>query len=71
MYAVRIQVGGKVVEYSDDDGEYGGSSVILQDLRDSDITGRRVVVSRRASGVRLGPRRWEIIKQCTKDAITS
>ncbi len=41
------------MEYSNDDGEYGGSSVILQGLRDSDINGRLVVVSRRASGVRI------------------
>ena len=59
-----------VKEYCDDDGEYGGGSIILKVMKDQNITGRVVVVTRRASGVHLGHRRWDIITQCAKEVVS-
>ena len=33
MYAARLVVHGKTIEYCDDDGEYGGGSIILSHER--------------------------------------
>ncbi len=69
IYAIRLEVDGKITEYSDDDGEYGGGFVILKALKDRNVTNRLVVVSRQASDHKLGRRRWEIINQCTSEVV--
>ncbi len=57
------------MEYTEDDGEYGGSRRILQEMQTANVMNRVIVVSRWYSGVKLGPKRFTIIAQCTKAAI--
>jgi len=69
MYAARVLVNGKLTEFTEDDGEYGGSRRILQEMQYSNIVNRVVVVSRWCSGTQLGPKRFNVISQCVKAAI--
>ena len=69
MFAARIIKDGHIQEFCDDDGEYGGSKNILEEMQISNVTNRVIVVSRWFSGIQLGRKRFNIIKQCTKAAI--
>jgi len=71
MYGARVVVNGSTQEYSDDDGEYGGSKFIMQELRKANMTNVVVVVSRWNSGIQLGQRRFDIISQCTIKVIST
>jgi regulator of replication initiation timing len=68
MFAARILKNGRMLEYSNDDGEHGGSRHILQEMQNANITNRVVVVSRWFSGKQLGRKRFNIISQCTRAA---
>lgn len=69
MYAARLVKDGKIVEYTEDDGEHGGARNILREMQNSNIANKVVVVSRWCSGTYLGRKRFNIITQCTKAAI--
>ena len=69
MYAARIQVGAKIQEFTDDDGEHGGAAVILRELQAANIINKIVIVTRRYSGNHLGTKRFEIISHCTRSVI--
>ena len=69
MFAVRATNGTAVQEYSDDDGEYGLSQEILKVLQLYNVTNRLVVVTRWASGIQLGRKRYSIVRQCTEDIL--
>ena len=65
MYGTRIQVGQKVQEYSDDDGEHGVAQEIVDVLRKRGVSDKLVVVTRWASGIQLGRKRRSIVAACT------
>lgn len=67
VYAARIGVSPNIIEYSDDDGEYGGAAIILKALKDNNTKDCLVVVSRKDGRQKLGQRRWDIIAKCTND----
>lgn len=56
-------------EGEDDDGEKGAGKVMLFVLKQMKVMGMIVVVSRWYGGIKLGPSRFRIIKQITRDAI--
>ena len=66
VWAARIQGTEAVAEYSDDDGEHGGAREIAKELRNQNLANHMVVVTRWASGVQLGRKRFDIIAQRTK-----
>ena len=70
MYAARVFKDGRVQDYCYDDGEHGGARCILEELQQSNITNRVVVVSR-WFGEHLGSRRFGKIRECTRAAIQS
>lgn len=69
MYAARITKGNKIQEFSEDDGEHGGSHEIMKELRKSDLTNKMVIVSRWASGTQLGPKRFLAIQRCAAEVL--
>ncbi len=69
MFAARIMMNGRIQEYTEDDGEFGGARSILREMQLSNIVNRVVVVSRWFSGVHIGSKRFQILTQCTKAAI--
>ena len=69
MYAVRVQVGDFIQEYCDDDDEHGGSAEILKMMRLHNVCNRVIVVSRWASGIQLGQRRFAIISKCSENIL--
>ena len=61
MFAARIQTDNRISEYVEDDGEFGGAKVILQELQSSNIVNRVVVCSRWSNG-HLGAKRFDMIR---------
>jgi hypothetical protein len=61
---------GRVVEESNDDGESGGGRHILQIMQSDDIVGMLLVVTRWYGGIMLGPDRWRIMSQVSRDALS-
>ena len=70
VYAYRISYGGgsSVLEFQDDNGEWGAAKRILGKLRDSDKTDIIVVVAR-WYGSHIGPRRFRHYVTATEEAI--
>ena len=70
MYAYRFKSqNGQVIEGSKDDGEHGAGYNLLKLLRDRDDTNKMVVVTRWFGKTHLGPRRFEIIKNCAEETL--
>ena len=69
IYAYRLQVGNNVLEHYEDDGEYGAGRRVLQLLRDNNITGKIVCVSRWYGGVNLGEARFGHIKEAARKTL--
>lgn len=61
---------GRLMEESNDDGEAGGGRHILQIMQSSDIVGMLLVVTRWYGGIMLGPDRWRIMSQVSRDALS-
>ncbi|KAL3427987.1 hypothetical protein PVAG01_01496 [Phlyctema vagabunda] len=61
---------GRILSGSNDDGESGGGSHILNLLTSSDLSNILVVVSRWYGGIFLGPDRWRIMTQVSRDALS-
>ena len=68
-WRVRSDSGG-VIEDSNDDGESGGGRHILQVMQSSDVVGMVLVVTRWYGGIMLGPDRWRIMGQVSRDALS-
>ncbi|TAQ87166.1 hypothetical protein B7494_g4490 [Chlorociboria aeruginascens] len=61
---------GFITEESNDDGESGGGRHILNVLQTNNITNVLLVVTRWYGGIMLGPDRWRIMSQVSRDALS-
>jgi len=69
--AWRVQgAHGGIIEEFNDDGETGGGRHILQVMQSSDVVGMLLVVTRWYGGIMLGPDRWRIMSQVSRDALS-
>ncbi len=59
-----------IIEDSNDDGESGGGRHILGLLQSCDLVGVLLVVTRWYGGIMLGPDRWRIMSQVSRDALS-
>ena len=72
MYAYRITgKNGQMIEGSKDDGEHGAGYNLLKLLRDRDEKNVMVIVTRWFGKTHLGPRRFEIIRDCAEKTLDS
>lgn len=67
MYAYRTGRTNNMKESCKDDGEHGGGSALLKQMKDQNTTNTIIIVSRWL-GNHLGPRRFDIIKGCAEEA---
>lgn len=68
--ALRIRGPYGLIEDSNDDGENGGGRHLLSVLRDLNVIDMLLVVSRWYGGVMLGPDRWRIMTDVSRDALS-
>jgi len=61
---------GSIIEDCDDDGESGGGRHLLQLLQSDSIVNVLLVVTRWYGGIFLGPDRWRIMSQVSRDALS-
>ncbi|EHL03157.1 putative protein IMPACT [Glarea lozoyensis 74030] len=61
---------GHINESCSDDGESGGGRHILKILQDSNLTNVLLVVTRWYGGIMLGPDRWRIMSDVSRDALS-
>jgi hypothetical protein len=59
-----------ILESSEDDGESGGGRHILGLLQQSNLTNVLLVVTRWYGGIMLGPDRWRIMSEVSRDALS-
>ncbi|RDL41826.1 Uncharacterized protein BP5553_01805 [Venustampulla echinocandica] len=69
-YRISSASSGSIIEQSNDDGETGGGRHLLSVLRSSNLTNVLLVVSRWYGGVFLGPDRWRIMSEVSRDALS-
>ncbi|OAA70513.1 Impact family [Cordyceps fumosorosea ARSEF 2679] len=72
-WAIRTSFGNSplVQQASFDDGETGCGKLMLEVMREADITNTLVVLTRWFGGVMLGPDRWRLMRECVNDALAS
>lgn len=72
-WAVRTSFGNSPLkqEASFDDGETGCGNLMLQVMREVDVTNTVIVLTRWFGGTMLGPDRWRLMRECVNDAISS
>jgi hypothetical protein len=70
IIAWRVQGSHGILEDSNDDGESGGGRHILGLLQESNVIGVLLVVTRWYGGIMLGPDRWRIMSQVSRDALS-
>ena len=70
IWAARLKNGMEYVEQQEDDGEYGAASRVLQAMRNRNIHGAFVAVTRWHRGGPLSPRRLDLIQETADKAIT-
>lgn len=72
-WAVRTSFGNSPLkqEASFDDGETGCGNLMLQVMREADITNTVVVLTRWFGGTMLGPDRWRLMREAVNDALSS
>ncbi|KAF8867148.1 hypothetical protein BDZ45DRAFT_710161 [Acephala macrosclerotiorum] len=68
--AWRVQGEYGIIEDSNDDGESGGGRHLLGLLQADNFVGVLLVVSRWYGGIFLGPDRWRIMTQVSRDALS-
>lgn len=68
--AWRVQGEHSIIEGSDDDGETGGGRHLLGLLQADNIANVLLIVTRWYGGVFLGPDRWRIMSQVSRDALS-
>ncbi|KAF4633896.1 hypothetical protein G7Y89_g4213 [Cudoniella acicularis] len=61
---------GSILEASNDDGESGGGRHLLSILQSSNLVNVLLVVSRWYGGIFLGPDRWRIMTEVSRDALS-
>ena len=69
IYAYRLQNGNSITEHYEDDGEWGAGRVLLNLLKDNNITNRLVCVTRWYGGTHLGKTRFRYIEEAGRDAL--
>ena len=69
IYAYRLQTGNGIVEHYEDDREWGAGRLLLKLLKDNDITGKLVCVTRWYGGVHLGRARFDHIQEAARDTL--
>lgn len=71
IYAYRVQSSSNnTIEDSDDDGESGGGRHLLGVLKADSLQNVLLVVTRWYGGIFLGPDRWRIMSQVSRDALS-
>jgi hypothetical protein len=71
IVAWRVQSdNGGIKEESEDDGEEGGGKHVLGVMRANDVVGMLLVVTRWYGGIMLGPARWDLMSQVSRDALS-
>lgn len=72
-WAVRTRYGASplVQEASFDDGEAGCGKLMLELMREADVTNTVVVLTRWFGGVMLGPDRWRLMRECVNEALAA
>jgi len=68
--AWRVRGDHGIIEDSNDDGESGGGRHILGLLQADDFINTLLVVTRWYGGIMLGPDRWRIMSQVSRDALS-
>ena len=63
IYAYRIQSDSGAIEHYEDDGEWGAGRLLLQLLKDHNITNKLVCVTRWYGGTHLGNARFDHIRE--------
>ena len=69
VYAYRISTENGIVEHYEDDKEHGAGRVLLNLMREEEVTNKLVVVSRWYGGEHLGPDRFNYIREAGKLAL--
>lgn len=72
-WAMRASYGNSplVQEASFDDGESGCGKLMLELMREANVTNVLVVLTRWFGGVMLGPDRWRLMRECVNDALSA
>jgi hypothetical protein len=68
--AWRVQGSHGIIEDSNDDGESGGGRHLLGLLQADNVVGVLLLVTRWYGGIMLGPDRWRIMSQVSRDALS-
>jgi len=66
----RVKGDHGIIEDSNDDGESGGGRHILGLLQADDVVNTLLVVTRWYGGIMLGPDRWRIMSQVSRDTLS-
>ena len=69
FYAYRIGRQANIKEKCKDDNEHGAGTTLLKQLQENENRNIVVIVSRWITGQHIGPKRFELIKKCAKQAI--
>ena len=69
IYAYRLSEGNGIKESCSDDGEHGAGKRLLGILQDDNATDIVVVCTRWFGGHHIGPKRFDHIKECAKEAL--
>ncbi|POS84055.1 hypothetical protein EPUL_003577, partial [Erysiphe pulchra] len=68
--AWRVRVGKNIIEDFNDDGETNGGQHLLHILREKNLDGVLLVVTRWYGGVLLGPDRWRLMSEVSRDCLS-
>ncbi|MBU0614086.1 YigZ family protein [Patescibacteria group bacterium] len=68
-YAARIVIGGRVVDFKNDDGETGAGMVILRQMKYANVVNCVVVVTRWFGGTKLFGDRFAHVQNATKEIL--
>jgi regulator of replication initiation timing len=71
MYAYRIGRTTNLKEGCNDDKEYGAGTALLKQLREDRRSNVIVIVTRWFGGKHIGPRRFELFKECAGEALSA
>ena len=69
IYAYRFGDGATLKEACSDDGEHGAGTQLLNLLREDGRKNTIVICTRWFGGMHIGPKRFELIKNCAREAL--
>jgi hypothetical protein len=69
IYAYRLQSGNRVIEHYEDDGEYGAGRKLLTMMKDEEITGKLICVSRWYGKSIVGRAEEDQVTNAAKEAL--